>query len=184
MDSMSEFGCNINRPRKFIEMGDLYSSKMTPVYSGGIVYEYVQAENNYGVVNVKGNTVEELPEFATLRDAFKNNPAPSNDGGYKPNGAPSECPPPNTKSWQVKNNTVPAMPDKAVTYLEKGAGPGPGLKKDDKGSQWAGTATGSWETPGDSGQNPSKTKKAAAVSNGVPALGFVVLGALVQCFFL
>lgn len=38
---LSEYGCNINT-RKFEEVAALYSTQMTAVYSGGLVYEYSQ----------------------------------------------------------------------------------------------------------------------------------------------
>jgi hypothetical protein len=47
---MSEYGCREIRPRIFNEVGALYSTKMTPYFSGGVVYEYAQEENDYGLV--------------------------------------------------------------------------------------------------------------------------------------
>ena len=47
----AEYGCNVPEPRLFDETLALYGSQMTPVWSGGIVYEYFQETNNYGVYN-------------------------------------------------------------------------------------------------------------------------------------
>lgn len=47
---MSEYGCREVRPRVFTEVAALYSPKMTPYFSGGVVYEYTQEDNDYGLV--------------------------------------------------------------------------------------------------------------------------------------
>lgn len=47
---MSEYGCREIRPRVFDETAALYSSKMNPYFSGGVVYEYTQEKNDYGLV--------------------------------------------------------------------------------------------------------------------------------------
>ncbi|GME72461.1 unnamed protein product [Ambrosiozyma monospora] len=64
----SEYGCNEVRPRQFKEMGSIYSTQMSGVFSGGLVYEYAQEANNYGLVDFdeKGN-VYLLPDFFTFK---------------------------------------------------------------------------------------------------------------------
>lgn len=114
---------------------------MTPVYSGGLVYEYSEEGNGYGLVTISGNTVTEGTDFTNLMSALSNTTAPTGDGGYKQNGTASTCP---TKSdtWQVTDFTgeeLPAMPSAAAAYMKNGAGTGPGLTGD--GSQNAGGAS-------------------------------------------
>ncbi|KFY39857.1 hypothetical protein V495_05729 [Pseudogymnoascus sp. VKM F-4514 (FW-929)] len=47
---MSEYGCREIRPRVFDEVAALYSSKMAPYFSGGVVYEFSQEKNDFGLV--------------------------------------------------------------------------------------------------------------------------------------
>ncbi|CAI4217213.1 unnamed protein product [Parascedosporium putredinis] len=67
----SEFGCNEVTPRPFTEIAAIYSDKMTPVFSGGMVYEYTQEKNNYGLVQLddEGNA-ELLVDYNTLAQRY------------------------------------------------------------------------------------------------------------------
>ncbi|KAH7385984.1 Glucanosyltransferase-domain-containing protein [Pyrenochaeta sp. MPI-SDFR-AT-0127] len=134
---LSEYGCNKNT-RAFEEVAALYSTNMTGVYSGGLVYEYSQEESNYGLVEINGNSVTERSDFSALKSAFAGTKNPSGDGGYKSSGKASECP---TKSntWNVTMSTdqLPAFPEGASDLLKNGAGKGPGLSGD--GSQSSGS---------------------------------------------
>ncbi|KAL8781871.1 MAG: hypothetical protein Q9213_005812 [Squamulea squamosa] len=51
----SEYGCNEVKPRVFDEVQALYGPNMTNVMSGGVVYEYVQEFNEYGLVDLHEN---------------------------------------------------------------------------------------------------------------------------------
>ena len=48
----SEYGCNKVTPRPFDEVLALYGSNMSQVFSGGLVYEYFQASNDYGELSL------------------------------------------------------------------------------------------------------------------------------------
>lgn len=174
---MSEFGCNENPPRNFGEIEALYSNKMTSVYSGGLVYEYTQETNNYGLVKVEGGNVRELSDFKALKAALAKTPAPTNDGGYKADGKASECPS-KSDNWLVQNNSLPVMPSEAKKYFDNGAGAGPGLVVGDKGSQWAGKASSGWSDAKnvDKPNNNDKKKSGAdSVSASVALLGLSFL---------
>ncbi|KAF2787596.1 glycoside hydrolase family 72 protein [Melanomma pulvis-pyrius CBS 109.77] len=60
----SEYGCNEVKPRKFTEVAALYSKEMTAM-SGGLVYEYSQEANEFGLVDVADDKI-------TLREDFDN----------------------------------------------------------------------------------------------------------------
>ncbi|KAF2424231.1 1,3-beta-glucanosyltransferase Gel1 [Tothia fuscella] len=166
---LSEFGCNKNT-RKFGEIAALYSTDMTSVYSGGLVYEYSQEEANYGLVDISGNSVTERPDFSALVDAYKKTANPSGDGGYKSAGGVSTCPP-KAANWVAEANALPAMPAKAQAMLKDGAGKGPG-NVGTTGSQNAGTPSeGTSGTNGNTAPSTT-TSKAAAASVRIPELTF------------
>ncbi|KAI3341488.1 glycolipid anchored surface protein, partial [Ustulina deusta] len=67
----SEFGCNTPSPRIFTEIGSIYSTNMTGVFSGGVVYEFAQEENNYGLAQVNSDgSVDLLSDFRTLQNQY------------------------------------------------------------------------------------------------------------------
>lgn len=135
---LSEFGCNTNT-RDFGEIAALYSTQMTGVYSGGLVYEYAQEASKYGLVEISGSGVTELDDFATLMKAYSGTANPSGDGGYNKTGGASNCPAYSEPNWLVKDDSLPAMPDGAKSFMTSGAGTGPGLTG--AGSQNAGGAS-------------------------------------------
>jgi len=184
---LSEYGCNKNT-RKFEEVSSLYGTDMTPVYSGGLVYEYSQEDSNYGLVEISGNTVTERADFTALKNAYASTKNPSGDGGYKSSGSASTCP---TKSdtWDVdmKDDQLPALPSGASALFKSGAGSGPGLTG--KGSQDSGSSDVTLGNAADGAvtsgaTTPSSTggaSKGAAASVRVPEFSFapLVCGAVV-----
>lgn len=166
---LSEYGCNTNT-REFNEVAALYSSKMTPVYSGGLVYEYSQEPSNYGLVEIKkGGSIVELDDFHTLQKAFKKTPHPNGHGGYNSTGGPNPCPSRSPPNWEVDpEEPLPRMPKSARQYFTDGPGKPPGLKG--PGSQWTkpgnGDSNASLEdddaSNSTSGSNRGSSKKSAA----------------------
>lgn len=155
---------------------------MTPVYSGGLVYEYSQEEADYGLVDISGNSVTERPDFSALKSAFAGTSMPSGDGGYKSSGSASPCP---VKSsiWEVEDPTIlPNIPSGATKYMTSGAGAGPG-NKGTTGSQTAAGASTGWSTTSSSSTtsgsaSSASSSKAAAGNLQVPQLSmapFVVV---------
>ena len=114
----AEYGCNEVQPREFTEVGTLYGSDMTGVWSGGIVYMYFQEANNYGLVKVSGNSVSTLDDFNNLASQIASvTPSGVQAGSYNPtNTAPANCPSvvaTGTSRWQA-SNTLPPTPNKQL----------------------------------------------------------------------
>ena len=120
------------------------------------MYQYTvegdSTQQKFGLVDIQSGKAVEQPDFATLQTAFKNTPLPTGDGGYKPSGDPSVCPPASS-SWLVGNDTLPAMPPKASDYFKNGAGTAPGLQggSQDVGLETTATATAGSGKPTTSG---------------------------------
>ena len=159
---LSEYGCNTNT-RTFQEVGALYNTEMTGVYSGGLVYEYSEEGNNYGLVTINGNSVSENNDFQALMAAYKNTSDPSGGGGYNSTGGASGCPAYDNPNWLVMNDSLPAIPQPAEKYLTQGAGPGPGLAG--PGSQDAGTQSTGTASAGSGQVTPSSTYTGSSSSS-------------------
>ncbi|KAI9884547.1 MAG: beta-glucanosyltransferase [Watsoniomyces obsoletus] len=179
---LSEYGCNTNK-RQFGEVASLYSSSMTAVFSGGLVYEYSEEGSDYGVVKINGDDVEELEDYKALKSAFDKQDNPSGDGGYKREGRSSTCPR-KSANWEVDDTALPALPANARKYYEQGAGTGVGLGG--PGSQEAGEPSSGNAPPGSgavttTAAGASPTKKSAGVTIRVPAFFTAPLvGALIM----
>jgi hypothetical protein len=67
----SEYGCREIRPRVFDEVSALYGLQMTPYLSGGVVYEYTQEANDYGLVILNSDGSAELKtDYDNLQTQF------------------------------------------------------------------------------------------------------------------
>jgi len=173
MGSLSEFGCTKNRPRKWGEIKALFSNNMTSVYSGGLVYEYSQEENNFGLVRIAGESLTESVEFTSLKQAFENVKIPSGDAGYRENIPKKACPK-QGPFWAPKDETLQDTPPGAVKMMDDGAGPGPGLKSTNS-SQTAGTPSKSSSVPAGDGGKPKSGASTLSPSSLLLVLGLAVL---------
>ena len=164
--SLSEYGCNTNT-RDFVEVASLYSTDMTAVYPGGLVYEYSNEDSNYGLVTISGSDVSTLPDFDALKSALAGTSSPTDDGGYNSTGGASGCPAYSEPNWLVKDDSLPSIPDGAKDFMTKGAGTGPGLTG--AGSQNAGGASTGTASAG-SGQATKTGSSGASSTNGAGSL--------------
>lgn len=170
---------------------------MTSVYSGGLVYEWSEEPDNpnFGLVNINSATsITPKTDFNNLMAMYQANPTPTGDGGFKASGVPLACPP-QSASWNVSTNVLPAMPKSAQYYFTNGAGKGPGLTG--SGSQTAGAtaqgpgvpasaASGTTTSTSASSTSTSKTSAAAGSNLNVQegASSFAFMAAVVAVSFL
>jgi len=184
---LSEWGCTKNRPRKFEEIGALMNSEMTGVYSGGLMYEYSNEDNDYGIVTISGDSVKSSDEYDLFKSALSAYPAPTGSGGAASTSHAVSCPT-SDASWQVNPSLIPQIPSQAQQYMKSGAGSGPGLSGDgsqnaaDSGTSTA-SVTGGQASPTASGKDNAgitirgSVDKAPIIVSGL-ALGFTLMGAL------
>lgn len=112
----SEFGCNSVLPRPFTEIQAIYSTDMSSVFSGGLVYEYSEEASNYGLVELSGDSVSTNDDFDNLKKQFNKTSNPSGDGGYLDESGPNNCPS-LSSDWNVTED-IPDAPKGALKYLK------------------------------------------------------------------
>lgn len=195
----SEYGCNKANPRPFTEVESLYSTDMTGVFSGGLVYEYSEEKNNYGLVKISSDnkTVTPNDDFENLKNEFDKTKNPTGDGKYQSDLPHNNCPP-KSKNWEASNK-IPSTPKGALKYVKglvdpKGSGfsastqwacVAKGNDVDDSGDH-SSTRTGhgssetsSSESSGNSGSSSSSSRKkgdaaSTSVSGTLISLAFAV----------
>ena len=115
----AEYGCNTQgggaAGRKFTEVAALYGDQMSPVFSGGFVYEYFEEENDYGLASVSGNTVSTLADFNAWKTQIASvSPSSVNAASYSPtNTVGQSCPTVDAK-WQAASSPLPPVPNADV----------------------------------------------------------------------
>ncbi|KAF3985267.1 hypothetical protein FT663_00422 [Candidozyma haemuli var. vulneris] len=132
---LSEFGCNEVTPRKFTEVGAIFSDDMSPVFSGGIAYEYTEEANEYGLVEIGGSdnqTVTKKDDFDYLKEEFSSATFPKGDGGAQTDLEHASCPTLDSK-WEASND-IPDTPKGALKYFHGAQPSGNGF---DASTQWA-----------------------------------------------
>ncbi|KAF9981236.1 1,3-beta-glucanosyltransferase gas1, partial [Mortierella antarctica] len=111
---LSEFGCNAVMPRTFSEVGSIFGLDMADTWSGGIVYEWTQEDNNYGLVQIQpDHTATLAPDYNNLKKALASlHPKGVNMDSFSEIKPPSTCPA-NTPKWEP-GNVLPYTPSTAA----------------------------------------------------------------------
>ena len=128
----SEYGCNTPSPRIFTEVAAIYGPEMSDVFSGGVVYEYTQEPNNYGLANISTDgSITLLSDWYALKDQFYKLDFKAIQG-VKATGAspkPASCSSSLITSKGFNANfTLPVLPPGAPEIIEKGVSPKPSGK--------------------------------------------------------
>ncbi|PSR76739.1 glycoside hydrolase family 72 protein [Coniella lustricola] len=112
----SEYGCNNDgaAERIFEETTELYSSDMTSVIAGGIVYMYFQETNDYGLVSdINSESVSTLKDYTSLSSRVNAaSPSSTSMDAYTATNSPAACPAVNS-DWQAAN-ILPPTPDASL----------------------------------------------------------------------
>ncbi|KAL8685629.1 MAG: hypothetical protein Q9218_007643 [Villophora microphyllina] len=105
---IAAYGCSQALNRDFSEIKVIYGEQMSPVWSGGVIYEYFEQgpEPGYGLVSVSGNDVSTRSNFADVSTSMATiSPSSTTSASYSPsNTNAATCPsgaatslPPNPK---------------------------------------------------------------------------------------
>ncbi|KAF2278890.1 uncharacterized protein EI97DRAFT_456323 [Westerdykella ornata] len=143
---ISETGCREPRPRTFEDQAAIFG-EMASVYSGAIVYEWIEEANNYGLISYgpkvepdeehpdgftrSGTPTPVTPDFANLSNQWKTlTPSGVKEKDYSPTLTPPACPTYMSNSasqWQVSGN-VPLPTIGQIYEAEATKRPGEGAQ--------------------------------------------------------
>lgn len=177
---LSEFGCNEVMPRPFTEIESIYSTQMSGVFSGGLVYEYSEEANQYGLVVINSDgSVTPKPDYTFLKNELAKVSVPTGAAGASDNTDASQCPPFQAGVWEVPDDNIPAMPKRASAFLTAGAGKplgttGPNTSFGDAGDiadNEAAARQSATAKPNSGSSSSSSTAKGSATSKSAAAGG-------------
>lgn len=115
----TEYGCNEVRPRVWEEVGALYSEDMTGVFSGGLVYEFTEEDNEYGIVKLSGDDAAVMSEYDSLLTAFSAAPSePTIPSSSTNPSRPVDCPA--ERSFQNINGNLTLPFTLGQEYIDNG----------------------------------------------------------------
>jgi hypothetical protein len=182
----SETGCNTAPPRLFQDQNAILGPNMNDLWSGAIVYEWIEEKNNYGLISYgppqgektgtniedgflrKGTPTPVQPDFSNLQAVWKtNNPKGTSKAAYTPKLTAPACPKSTAGGWLLNG-------DVALPTINQVFTPSATNKPTDAGKNQSPTATSTKAVA------PTGTNGAVAVGrelSGVTgALAAVVVG--------
>ena len=127
----SEYGCNTPAPRYWNETKAIYGDEMTPVFAGGVVYEWTQEDNDYGLVTIKGDTVTIMSDYNRLKARWSGIDWKSiqTQSSNNKTVTPPQCESNLILEHGFNNNfTLPEVPPGAQKLIDDGISPKPSGK--------------------------------------------------------
>ncbi|KAI9183083.1 1 3-beta-glucanosyltransferase gel4 [Blastocladiella emersonii ATCC 22665] len=117
---LTEFGCNVARPRTFPDVPSIFGPDMNQIVSGGIAYEYSEEANLYGLVRLAGpdsDVVTPLPDYENLKDKWErvsksSTPFPQRVSTKNTATRPS-CPAVD-RDWRAASSPLPKTPSECA----------------------------------------------------------------------
>ncbi|KAG5352716.1 1,3-beta-glucanosyltransferase gel4 [Termitomyces sp. T112] len=114
---LSEFGCNSDPPRLWTEVDSIFSSQMSPVWSGGVAFSYFpasSAQGQFGMVTISsdGSSVTTSDDFERLKTHYNQASGPNTPPeGSSTSNFPS-CPTANSSF--LASTTLPPTPNESA----------------------------------------------------------------------
>lgn len=177
----SETGCNVPGPRLWDDMDAIFGKDMIGDWSGVIVYEWIQEQNNYGIISYgpqlddvtkndeevfdgftrKGTPTPKSPDFQNLKTKWENiKPTGVKKADYDAKDVSTRACPTSTEGgwWQVEGNV--ALPSIGQTYT---GGQAPSATADPTDSSNSASSTNKDEDNAASGDKKIAAASAALV---------------------
>jgi len=201
---MSETGCNTVRPRDFQDQTALFG-EMADVWSGSIIYEWIEEANNYGLVRYgekvnpaspgappdgfprSGKPIPMDPDFANLGAVWKTlKPKGIKANDYHPSNKPVSCPEYTSGVWEVDPKAAlptlgqvhdfKSLPTTTKT-TSRGSASATGTKASSRGGAGTSGTTGAMSAA-QATAAPSTGAAADGLGRGLDGAGVVLAGAV------
>ncbi|XP_014562179.1 glycoside hydrolase family 72 protein [Bipolaris victoriae FI3] len=191
---MSETGCNTVRPRDFKDQEALFG-EMADVWSGSIIYEWIEEQNNYGLISYgpkvdpaspnappdgfprSGKPTPVQPDFPNLSAVWKTlNPTGIKASDYKPTHTSIACPAFTEGAWEVvPTSALPTIGQKHNYDSSPTSDGSSATQTSGSGAKQSGSGSGTADTSA-----PQPTAAAAdGLSKELKSTGAMLLGVLI-----
>lgn len=131
----SETGCNTVRPRDFADQSAILGPEMNDIWSGTMVYEWIEEANNYGIISYgpklpatatgvniedgftrKGQPTPVVPDYPNLKSQWATlNPTGIASSDYTPSLTAPACPGSTAGGWLVDGDVPLPTVGQAIT---------------------------------------------------------------------